>query len=932
MAPNLSWLLAVELSLRLEPRTRTRRWETMGGKFPSAVACFPRTMRLILPLLLAACAGSTPATRLDEARLASTSTAAVESVEERKIARTSRVRGGIEIDGRLDDPAWGDAEVHAGFWQREPDEGAPPRFPTQFRVVYDNSSVYIGVRAFDDQPGRIVRRLTRRDEDSSSDWIYVSIDSYHDRRTAFVFGLNAAGVQRDLLMFNDVQSDVSWNAVWEGGARVDPEGWVAEFRIPLSQLRFSGAPDQTWGFQVSRFVQRINERTFWSPRPREAAQEVSLYGDLRGLRELQPPGRFELLPYGSIGAAIAETDPGDPLNNSGEALAAAGLDFKIGLGSNTTVAGAINPDFGQVEADPSQVNLSANEIFFAEKRPFFLEGTDIFGFWISTNDGGNAPRLFYSRRIGAAPHASAAGLGVYHREPTATTILGAVKLSGKTSSGWSFGVLEALTAPETGRYIDAAGERHEAAIEPLTNYSVVRVNKDLNEGRTSVGAAVTGVHRALDETGLDDLRDQAYSGGLELKHRFGDDAYNLELSLFGSHVRGDPLAIDATQRASQRYFQRPDADHLDYDPIRESLSGFGAAGALGKWSKGNWRYGTGFDTMSPGLELNDLGYQVEADFHSHWVWGQYWDGEAGDYVRDWQVNSAAWGRWNHGGDHLARGINFNGAATLTSYWGGNLGFEIADILQSSTDLRGGPMLARDPVTSVWGGMFSDGRRQLTVRLGFFGFWAPANGSRGGSIDPSVGWTPRPNLSLSVGPSLGYTINDNQYVTEAIDASGQPHYVMARLRQVTTALTFRAGYTVSPTLSLQLYAQPFVSTGAFDEVKEVVDPGAAEYGDRYHIYNDGEINEMDGEISIDRDGVAGPDFSFGRPDFSFGQLRSTVVGRWEYRPGSTLFAIWSHGRTAEGPEGRFSLAEDYGNLAGEGGEHVFLLKLNYWLGG
>ena len=336
--------------------------------------------------------------------------------------------------------------------------------------------------------------------------------------------------------------------------------------------------------------------------------------------------------------------------------------------------------------------------------------------------------------------------------------------------------------------------------------------------------------------------------------------------------------------------------------------------------------------MSPGFEANDLGFHVEADFHSQWVWGQYWDGEVGEHLRDWQVNASGWGKWNHGGEHLARGVNVNSSATLTSYWGGNFGFEVTDVIQSQVDLRGGPMLKRDPVTAVWGGMFTDRRKRLTAGLGLNAFWAPANGSRGIFINPSVGWAPRSNISVSLAPSLGLSVNDNQYVEEVVDTAGQPHYVMARLDQVTTSLTVRASYTVSPTLSLQVYAQPFVATGEFTDIKEADNPGAANYDDRYHIYGSDEISEVDGVISIDRDGMAGPDFSISRPDFSFGQIRSTVVGRWEYRPGSTLFVIWNHNRTADSGEGRFGFAQDYGRLADERGEHIFLLKLNYWVGG
>lgn len=847
------------------------------------------------------------------------------------VARAALAERAPIIDGRLDEAAWQRAPAQTGFFQREPREGEPPRFPTEFRVVYDDRSVYVAVRAHDPDPSRIVGRLTRRDESSASDWITVSFDSYRDKRTAFSFALNAAGVQRDFLTFNELQEDVGWNAVWEGAARIDEGGWVAEMRIPFSQLRYATEAEAIWGLQVTRMVQRANEHSTWAPQPRDSSQGVSLFGRLQGFAAA-PTRRFELIPYAVAGGSLAAADAGDPLNDDLEPVLGAGLDFRYGLGSSTTLSGAINPDFGQVEADPSQVNLSANEIFFAEKRPFFLEGTDIFAFQATTNDGAQAPQLFYSRRIGAAPHGSATGVGVYVDEPASSTILGAAKISGKTASGWSYGVLEALTAEESASFIDAAGEPGELVIEPLTNYSLLRLKKDLGAGQTSLGAVVTGVHRHLADTGLEELHSQAYSAGLQLRHRWGESGWLAKAGLLASHVRGAAEAIDATQRGPQRYFQRPDADHLDYDPTRTSLTGGAAYAEVGKFSQGHWRYSAGFDSMSPAFAANDLGFHTNADFTTGWLWGQYWDGEVGDAVRDWQVNTTVWSIWDYAPEQMARGFTVNASATASSYWGGHVGFEIGDILQGNRDLRGGPLLRRDTVLNQWGGLVSDSRRAITGTLNYFTWWAPANGSRGGSIDPAVAWQARPNLSLSLGPSFGYVIDDNLYVAEVADGAGDPHYVMARIEQVTTALTVRASYTLSPTISLQLYAQPFVATGAYDEIKEVEDAQAADYDDRYHVFAPGEISEADGVISIDRDGDGAPDFSIGRPDFSFGQLRSTLVGRWEYLPGSSLFVIWNHNRTAAEAEGRFRFDDDYGALAKEQGEHVLLLKLSYWLGG
>ena len=880
--------------------------------------------------VLASCAGVAPA-RGGETLLASAATTSVGTGPVGKRAETRPATSEIKIDGVLDPGEWGSSPRYSDFWQQRPSEGAAPDFKTEFRVVHDKSAIYVGVRGFDPDPSSIDRRLSRRDEPSQSDWIYISFDSYLDRRTAFSFGLSAGGIQRDLLKFDDTNADDGWNAVWQGATKVDDKGWVAEFRIPFSQLRFSGAPEQLWGLQVTRTVQRTNEYTLWSPKPRDSGRDVSLFGALGGLRKLGSPRRIELLPYGTIGAQRRITDSADPLNNNGEVLSGAGLDFKYGLGSNFTLSGAINPDFGQVEADPSEVNLSANESFFAEQRPFFLEGTDIFSAGLRTIGDGR-DTLFYSRRIGAPPHDSGDGYATHFRDPSGTTILGAAKLSGKTASGWSFGLLEAVTSKEVATLSDEVGGRSKRVVEPLTNFSVARVRKDFDKGRTTIGAIATGLHRAIGDSDLTWLHRQAYSGGLEASHRFGGDEWGADIKLYGSNVRGDAEAIDETQRGSQRYFQRPDADHLDYDPNRTSLSGLSLAASVGKWNGGNWRFGTGVDTITPGFAVNDIGFLRESDRHSHWIWGQHWDGKPGKYLRQWQINGSVSALWNHGGEHLTRGIDGNVNLDFKNYWYAWAGTNIQDNQFSQRDLRGGPLLRRDPTVAVWFGGGSDSRKPVHFEVGSTLFGAPANGSRGGNINPSVAWQAKTNLKFNLGPGLALGRDDNQFVEEVIGPDGQPRYVMARIDQFGASLRLRANYTLSPTVSFQLYAQPFFATGRYSDYKEVVDPRAGKYDDRYRTYTDAETRVADEQVNLDSDGDGLADLTVGFPDFSFGQLRSTFVTRWEYRPGSSVFLIWSHNRTSFVEQGRFGLGEDLGDLADEPGEHVLLLKINYWFGG
>ena len=843
-------------------------------------------------------------------------------------ARAHAVRrvGSIAIDGSLGEAAWSSAPKQRGFTQRFPKDGANAQLETRFSVLYDDQAVYVGVWADDPEPQRIRRLLTRRDVDSPGDSIIIGIDSYHDKRTAYVFQLNAAGVQRDMMVSDDSKEDWTWDAVWTGDVAVTDTGWSAEFRIPLNQLRFPARDSHEWGFQVLRIVSRTQEQTTWSPWPRSGSETVSKFGVVDGIAGLQPGRRLELLPYASGGFERSPVEQGDPLDDGAAAIGNLGLDLKYGLGSAFTLAAAINPDFGQIEADPSQVNLSANELFFEEKRPFFVEGADLFKLPIGNSNGG-IEGAFYSRRIGAAPPVSPDG--AYVDSPTSVTIFNAAKLTGKTRTGWSVGVLDAVTAEETATVDDGAGTRTHPIVAPLTNYAIARVKRDLRDGKTAIGASATAVDRKLDGTGLESvLHDQAYSAGLQLEHRWGRNAWLANLGMVGSYVHGSETAIARTQTSQTHLFQRPDATHVTFDPTRTSLGGLGAGWVIGRLGDTkHWRFGTGGDLRTSGLELNDAGFQRRADvmvtFHSV----EYHDEDPGDYVLNYSLNGDVFTVSTFEPQLTAFGVEYNGNVQLANYWSARFGGHLVDDVWDPGALRGGPALRVDP--AIRGNLFIETDKTRPLQFGFGGNAGHnrTTDSVEGGFDFGVGIQARSNIDVFVGPSWSRRDDAMQFVEQATDADGKPHYVFARINQSTLGMTLRVNWTFSPKLSLQAYAQPFLATGRYRDYKDVSNPGADRFEDRFVRLEGSLLSEMDGVFTSDRGGG----FRFGRPDFSFAQLRSNLVVRWEYRPGSSIFAIWSHGQTAGTSDGRFELNSNLRELSHADGEDVVMVKANYWIG-
>ncbi|HEU4568947.1 MAG TPA: DUF5916 domain-containing protein [Gemmatimonadales bacterium] len=812
----------------------------------------------------------------------------------------TRVEVAPVIDGRDDDPLWREVPAQDAFRESRPTEDGEPAQRTAFKVTYDAHDLYVFIRAYDTHPDSIIGLLSRRDDFTASDQLMVMIDSYHDRRTGFEFIVNPAGVKVDLAISNDGDEDDAWDAVWDVATTVDSLGWTAEYRIPFSQLRFSPAPDVTFGFAVWRSVGRHSDRISWPLNRQSKSGLVSQFGELTGLTGLAKPARMEFTPY-----VLTQNEP-DAATGGVERsqVAQAGGDLKYAVAPNLTLNATVNPDFGQVEADPSVLNLGAFETFFSERRPFFVEGANVFDFRINcfvVVDCQTGEALFYSRRIGRSP-----SLGQYADagSPTSTRILGAAKLTGRFQNGTSVGLLDAVTE----RVHNGAGQ----TLEPATNYSALRVNRDYAAGNGSVGVMLTGVNRGMDQWSDPYLHSGAYSGGLDARRRLG--RYEVSGSLMGSYVTGSAEAVARTQRAPAHYFQRPD-DDIAFDSTRTSLSGTSAEFRFAKVGGERTHFETGYGRRSSGFDVNDMGFLNRADQQTWTNWIAFRWNKPNQVFRRLQWNMNYWMYWTLGSGLIEeRAFNTNVHTQFANYWwlhlGGTKGLGQTYCARGCT--RGGPALKLDPAFSPWGGIESDPRRKLTG-----GAWFNYNRADGGR---STYFSTSPWVNLKVSSrfttelSVDYSTNndDSQWYGNFTDSVGTTHYTFAALDQRTLGLTWRLNYTFTPTASLQWYASPFVSKGTYSRVRETADPRADRYDDRFQAYGDTAVTDAPGGFNVKA-------------------FNLNAVFRWEYRPGSTLFLVWSQGRGQSDPtEGRQNFRGDLDNLFRTRAEDRFLVKVSYWI--
>ena len=870
----------------------------------------------------------------------------VRAQNERPSVGAVRVTSRIELDGRLDETAWAEAPAATGFRQREPDEGAPATQRTEVRFLYDNDALYVGARMYDTQGAAgVVSRLFRRDGDFECDLLQIVFDTFHDHLGRTIFVVNPAGVKGDMLGLGGSNPDESWDPVWDVATTIDSLGWTAELRIPFSQLRFPRNPDQTWGLQILRAVNRINEVSMWSYYPATESGGPAFFGHLEGLEIEASPAKGEVLPYAvARNERLGTADPASPFYSENDIGARFGADVKYLLTSNLTLNGAINPDFGQVEVDPAVVNLTAFETYFPEKRPFFVEGSGYFlfgGLWCYACNGSGL-NLFYSRRIGRAPQGAglAYGAGEYADVPDNATILGAAKITGRMGSGWSVGLVEAMTARENASVAASDGTLSPVEVEPFTNYFVGRVAKDYLDGNLQIRGMATSVIRDLRDPALAPrLAHHAESGGLDAEWWFGERRYRWAMTLAMSQVAGDSAAMLGVQRSSARYFQRPDRENGSnglftnaYDPGLTSIRGWALESRLSR-EAGDWLWEVNTGARSPGFETNDLGYLQRADYL--WLSANLarrrttpaW------IFRRWIVLGGGQTRYNFDGDRIDPQARIYAEGTFRNYW--TVTTFASHIFATLDDqlTRGGPVV-RYPARSGWTVQVqTDTRKVLAAEAAMQLGWN-AEGARDRHLEAGIIIRPVSNLNLRLGPVIDRWQATAQYVTAVADPTATAfygtRYVFADLTQKTLGFDIRASAAFTPTLTFDLYVQPLIASGEYTNFKQFVQP--REMAKQVYGRDVGTIAREDGGYVVDPDGdgPAAP-FRFGDPDFNFRSLRGNAVLRWEFRPGSTLYFVWTHTRSNVEPIGGIDLSRDLAALFDAPADNVFLVKLSYWIG-
>ncbi len=861
----------------------------------------------------------------------------------RPTPRISAVRATakIAVDGRLDEADWARARPAKDFLQKDPDEGKPATEPTEVRFLYDDDALYVGARMFDSEPSKIAKRLTRRDGDTDgiADWIIVGIDAHHDRLTGSMFSVTAAGSIGDGVLFNDSSDDDTWNGVWDAAVSIDEKGWIAEMRIPFSQLRFSKADQQVWGLHVVRMVQRKQEETWWALVPKNESRLVSLAGELDGLDGIVSRRHLELLPYITARSEISGTaEPGDPFNDGRTGAAAIGLDAKWGFTSNMTLDATVNPDFGQVEVDPAVVNLTVFETFYEERRPFFIEGSQAFDRFGRNGASGylgfnrSNPSLFYSRRIGRTPQGAAAG--EYVDRPTSTTILGAAKVTGKTSRGWTVNFIDAATAREYAG-TSTGGVQGKAEVEPFSNYLAARAHRDVGQ-RAGFGMLTTAVNRNLSDPALNaQLPGSAFVLGGD-GHLFltGKRDYVVTGSFSGSRVAGSQTSIARLQRSSARYYQRPDATHLTFDPAAESLSGWNLQSDFNK-NSGGIRPNASFWAVSPGFEVNDAGYMTNADRMGGHAALVFLKPTPDRFSRNRQLFVAKWNTWNFAGDPMGDGYFANLYAQLRNYWSISGVAHAGRWVYSDRLTRGGPMMRAPGFTAASASLEGDERKPVVWELDG-NYETRPDGSWSGEVEVGLTFRPLPTFSIEVGPTFQRELTASQYVRAVTDAEAVAmygrRYVFGALDQTEFGMETRLNLILSPRMSLQMYLQPLLSNGRYTGFKEALQPRTYDFA----VYG-----RDTGTISYDAAngvytvypgaGGTGTPFLIPNPDFNYTSLRANTVFRWEFKPGSTLYVVWTQQREDETSDGRFAFNQDINRMMRAPGDNVFMVKMSYWFG-
>ena len=859
--------------------------------------------------------------------------------------------GSIVIDGVLNDAAWAAAQPVTEFTQTDPDEGKPGTERTEFRFLIDDDALYVYAKLSDSKGAAgVTTRLVRRDEDFSSDFIHIVIDGFHDHLGRAFFELNPSGSKRDQLGIGLSCCDSGWDPIWQAATRIDAEGWTAEIRIPLNQLRFSSEPKQTWGLQIRRYIQRKNEWQQWAFWRKNEPGGPSRFGHLDGLEIRKAARHLELLPYVAAKSSHLATEAGDPFHSSADQSMRAGLDLKYLLSSNLTLDATINPDFGQVEVDPAVVNLTAFESFFPERRPFFVASSGVFGFGgFSCFFCSNVSSLsaFYSRRIGRAPTGAdlAYASGPFADVPDATTILGAGKITGRTSNGWTIGLMDAVTNREEATVQLADGSRTSRVVEPLANYFVGRVRKDLKQGNFVLGGILSSVTRNLDDAFTSRLTKHAEVVGADWTYAWKNRTYSWSGVTAISNLEGDPRVVYARQRSSARYYQRPDRDARSaggffsnaLDSTATTMRGGGLYSRLAK-DAGNWMWEAAVNARTPGFETNDVALQQRADYL--WYSGnifRYWS-KPGKWYRDFSIITGAQRQQNYDGDLTDAQAHFFISSTTPQFWRYSAFYILRPAVMDDRLLRGGPVVKRLGGDFLQLSVSSDFRKPLGVQTEA-GFATNNSGGWGTNLGIFFRYRPSSRVMMSMGPSWDASGALFQYVSAVRDSTATSfygsRYVVSGLDQKQIALDTRVNLTFSPTMTFELYAQPLIASGDYHDFKEFDVPrqaGFSIYGkDKGTVTTQTDASGNVTQYTIDPDGT-GPARSFvvPNPDFNFRSLRGSALFRWEYRPGSVLYVAWTHSRSSSIPLGNFEFSRDWNGLFDSRPDNIWLVKASWWL--
>jgi len=845
-----------------------------------------------------------------------------------KKSYTTKALGAVEspvIDGLLNDKSWDIVEWTGDYIENQPDENTPPSEQTKFKIVYDKKFLYFAFRCYDKDPKGIVKRLSRRDG-FEGDWVEINIDSYNDKRTGFSFTVSVSGVKGDeFISDNGNNWDGSWNPIWYMKTNIDDEGWTAEVKIPFSQLKFGDSKEQVWGLQSTRRYFRAEERSVWQRVPPDAPGWVSEFGELRGLIDLEPQKQLEIQPFVVTQMETYPKEPGNPFRDGQDFKLNGGLDAKIGITNDLTLDLTINPDFGQVEADPAAIALDGFQIFFEEKRPFFVENKNIFNY----NFADGQDNLFYSRRIGRSPQAyPQLSDGEFADVPDNTSILGAAKFSGKTKNGWSIGILESVTN-EAFAEVDSNGNRRKILVEPTTNYFVSRVQKDFNDRNSYIGGIFTATNRNLQGDELSFLHQSAYTGGIDFKHNWKDRKYYVTGSFVTSRVTGSKEAIAQTQQKLTHLFQRVDAGHVSVDENRTSLTGTGGKIEVGKGSVGNWRYYGLLLWRSPELELNDVGFLRQADEIREYAIVTH------STLKPFGKFRKIFTRFEQLSFHDFDG-NFNRMQyTLTNNtnyknnWNTNLQLQYKPRIFSNSMLQGGPRYRYSDDVFGYFNFNSDSRKKFRYYAGMYVSQEKEKSGFYTEFDAGIAFQPINAFTFSLSPNFVRNGNKTQYVTQTAFGN-DTKYITANLDQRTLSMSVRLDYNINPNLTIQYYGQPFISRGRYNEFNAISNPTAKSYKDRIAVFNQKQLAFDSGlnEYTFDENIDGTIDYTIRNPDFSVVQFRSNLVLRWEYIPGSEIFLVWSQGMNglADPREDLFRGLDS--QILDKKPENIFLIKATY----